>query len=184
MKKTLLVLMILMLLPNTVFAHTGLKSSTPNDKEIISQPLTEILLEFNTALEKLSTFTLIDTQGQKVIVDNINVDENKLKGTFKSPLPNGDYTVNWKIVGEDGHVIERSFAFSVKMAEENKQSSSHAAQPEQDRLAPVVNGDNQNAYNEKVKVPEKSNNIMNYVWIALGAVVVIGILVITLRRRT
>lgn len=72
-KRILIMISILLLLPATAFAHTGLENSTPSDKETITKPLNEIVLQFNTNIENLSTFTLTDKQGQKVKIDNIGV---------------------------------------------------------------------------------------------------------------
>jgi LPXTG-motif cell wall-anchored protein len=183
LKRLMLTVFLLILLPTTAFAHSGLKSSTPNDKEIITKPLNEIVMEFNTNIEKLSTFTLLDKQGQKVIVDNIAVEGKKLKGTFKDPLPNGDFTVNWKIVGEDGHVIERGFTFTVKMPEGVKEKPTSTPQPtEQVQQIPAP-------YEEKqtVEAPSqttgKDNNYMTLIWTGVCALLLIGVLVITMRRR-
>ena len=35
--------------------------------------------------------------------------------TFLQPLENGDYKVEWKIIGADGHPIEGDFSFSVNV---------------------------------------------------------------------
>ena len=85
MRKILFILTLLLLLPTTVFAHTGMESSSPKDKETVTAPLTEIVLTFNTNLEKLSTFTLLDVQGQKG-VDTIAVEGAVLKGALKTFL--------------------------------------------------------------------------------------------------
>jgi methionine-rich copper-binding protein CopC len=176
LKRLLITLLLLMLLPTTAFAHSGLKSSTPNDKEMITKPINEIVMEFNTNIEKLSTFTLLDKNGQKINIDNMAVEGEKLTGTFKDPLPNGDYTVNWKIIGEDGHVIERSFTFIVKMSEVVKDTPTSTPQPtEQVEQTPAP-------YEEKQTV-EAAPSQMTLIWTGVGALLVIVVLVITMRRR-
>ena len=34
---------------------------------------------------------------------------------FLQPLKNGNYIVDWKIIGTDGHPIEGTFSFSVEV---------------------------------------------------------------------
>ncbi|MCY9667396.1 copper resistance protein CopC [Paenibacillus alginolyticus] len=191
MKKIIFIIMLLMLLPTTAFAHTGMESSSPKDKETITGPLTEIVLTFNTNLEKLSTFTLLDKQGQKVNVDTVAVEGKLLKGSLKTPLPNGDYTVNWKIVGEDGHVIERSFTFTVNMPEQatvnmpeqaNKTPEPTSQVTEPTPSAPSGAADTKEPV-ETAPVQTPSNAKNTFIWIGVGALLLIGIVGFTMRKR-
>jgi methionine-rich copper-binding protein CopC len=179
MKKIIFVLMLLMLIPTTALAHTGLESSTPKDKETITNSVKEIALTFNTNLEKLSTFSLLDKQGQKVNVDNLSVEGKILKGTFNNPLTNGDYTVNWKIVGEDGHVIERSFTFAVNMPEQVKEASTLTPTPSE----PVKESSKEQTPIQTASVLTPSNDKNIFVWIGVGVLVLIGLVGFTMRKR-
>jgi hypothetical protein len=178
-KKILFTICLLLLLPTTASAHTGLESSTPADKETITKPLNEIVLQFNTNIENLSTFTLTDKQGQKMKVDDIKVEQKKLVGTFNDPLPNGDYTVNYKIVGEDGHIIERSISFFVNMPNEVKQT-----QPtEQMEKAPSPQDNRATSETKPVQPAKNKSSNFSLVAISLGAIILIIILGIIIRRR-
>jgi methionine-rich copper-binding protein CopC len=182
LKRLLITILLLTLLPTTAFAHSGLKSSTPNDKEIITRPLNEIVMEFNTNIEKLSTFTLLDKQGQNVNVDSIAVEGKKLKGALKEPLPHGDYSVHWKIVGEDGHVIERGFTFTVNMPDKVKETAKAAPNSiEQVQQAPI--SQEQKQTRETASVQANNYYVMILIWTGIGILLMIGVLVITLRRR-
>jgi copper resistance protein C len=178
LKRIILFACLLVLLPTTALAHTALKSSTPSDKETVTKPLTEIVLEFNTPIENLSTFTLLDKKGQKVKVDHIAVEDKVLKGTFKKPLPNGEYTVNWKIVGEDGHIIERSFTFTVNAPEEKKLTPTETAEK--------TPASKDNKQEMKPNKPEPTNNdknnFMMYLFIGASLVVLLIMTTLLLRR--
>jgi methionine-rich copper-binding protein CopC len=182
LKRVMITVFLLILLPTTAFAHSGLKSSTPNDNEMITKPLNEIVMEFNTNIEKLSSFTLLDKQGQKVNVDSIAVEGKQLKGTFNHALPNGDYTVNWKIVGEDGHIIERGISFTVKMPEEVKETPTTSPEPtKQVQKTPILQ-------DQKLTMEPASAHANDYfytivIWTGVGVLLLIGVIVITLRRR-
>lgn len=191
MKKVILILCVLMLLPTTALAHTSLENSSPKDMETVVAPLTEIVLTFNTDIEQLSTISLSNQQGQQVDVAAKTVDGNVLKGTFSDPLPNGEYIVNWKIVGEDGHVIERSFNFTVNIPE---QSTEKDAGPDDESPSPSTPADdtpsepaNENQNEEPsnqtlpVQAPSNDNNLM--MWIGAGILVLVIILGLTMRRR-
>lgn len=57
---------------------------------------------------------------ESIPVDDIAVEDNILSGTLSTPLENGDYSVNWNIIGADGHLINGEVPFSVEMpASEN-----------------------------------------------------------------
>lgn len=94
-------------------AHSGLTSSSPADGEEVAEDVHEIVLEFNTKIETTSTIKVFNAIEEEIIVSNIQVIDNKMTGAFKSPLDDGEYTVNWKIIGADGHPIPGSYAFVV-----------------------------------------------------------------------
>ncbi|KKB34712.1 copper resistance CopC family protein [Bacillus thermotolerans] len=119
MKKIFTILFFLLLtFSSPVFAHTGLKDASPSEGETVTEELQEITMEFNTAIENGSLFTLLDENGIEVAFEDIRLDKNKLIGTTSEPLIEGRYTVNWSIVGEDGHLIKGEYAFTV--AQDNK----------------------------------------------------------------
>lgn len=107
------VLLSLVLIPTSAFAHTGLENSTPQDQQVVTE-VKEIVLEFNTKVEKTSNFTVKSEQGEVIEVSNVQINGKVMKGDITKPLQDGSYTVNWKIVGTDGHPIEGKFSFVVK----------------------------------------------------------------------
>jgi len=120
MKKIILASLLLILaLPLSVQAHTTLTSSTPAEGEVIQEKLEEVQLTFGTVIEKGSTMTI---QGEDMVheLENITVSDNVLTGTLAQELPNGAYTIQWKIIGADGHPIEGQvpFAVNIEPAEE------------------------------------------------------------------
>jgi hypothetical protein len=73
----------------------------------------EIIMEFNTEVEPLSSFKLTKEDGTELKIGNIEIIENRIVGTFDERLPNGAYTADWKIVGRDGHPIQGDFKFTI-----------------------------------------------------------------------
>lgn len=109
---------------SSVSAHTGLESSFPADGETVKKEVKEITMEFNTSIEKGSLFTLLDDNGIEVALEDIQLNDNKLVGTTSEPLKQGRYTVNWSIVGEDGHLIKGEYTFTVTQDNKGREDSS------------------------------------------------------------
>lgn len=98
---------------NAAYAHTGLKSSVPEKDQIVKEAVRELKMTFNTVIEPVSKFEVVDEKGVKREIADLSVSRSSMTGTLESPLENGTYTVNWSIIGEDGHRIKGSYAFQV-----------------------------------------------------------------------
>lgn len=184
MKKMMLLCCVLfMLMPVQVFAHSKLTESTPAADETIAESPTQISMKYNTTISSVSTFTLVNEAGEVQQVDNISVNHDELTGEVSSPLANGVYTVEWNIIGADGHPIEGNYSFTVQAAEPEPTA---AVEPETDAVEPEENAtptpdtdvepEETNAADSNQQVTEQTeaaNNSTN-VW----PYVVIGILIV------
>jgi methionine-rich copper-binding protein CopC len=110
-------LILLFAFTTTVSAHTGLTSSSPAEGEDITEDVYEIVLEFNSKIESTSTVKVFDESKEEIIISNTQVSDNVMTGVFMSPLDNGTYTVEWKIIGADGHPIQGTYSFMVSQDE-------------------------------------------------------------------
>lgn len=100
------------------FAHAGLVSSTPKSGARLTALPTEVKLEFGKNL-----LTLGDAQTNVLVVkdpDGVQIDksDSAISGRFLSASldpsdKGGTFTVDWRIVSEDGHPVEGSFQFLV-----------------------------------------------------------------------
>lgn len=115
-KISLIASMLFFLLGTTVLAHSHLETSSPLNGEVLTQPLKDITLTFETTLESTSTFTLEDTKGTAIPLSKVSIVGNKLIGSLNNELPNGGYKIHWKIIGTDGHPLEGDIPFSVQLA--------------------------------------------------------------------
>lgn len=97
-------------------AHTKLKESTPASDEVLQTPPSEIKLIFSGKLEDaLHTMELASEGGEAIPFDPPALDETRKILTAALPeLPNGKYTVSYRVISADGHPIEGSFAFEVQ----------------------------------------------------------------------
>jgi len=115
MKKGLsIIILLLFLFPSMASAHTKLVSSNPSNGQIITEPIKQITLEFEEALEQLGTIKLYKA-GTATAVTNVQVKENKLIADLPNDLENGDYKIEWKVVSEDGHPVTGQIPFKVQL---------------------------------------------------------------------
>ena len=102
-----------MSLSNSAFAHSHFGESNPADGEVITEPLHEIVLEFDGKIEQGSYIDVTTTSGQVIELQETIIGEGTLTGTVAEPLPNDEYQVNWSIISVDGHPLEGDFSFTV-----------------------------------------------------------------------
>lgn len=119
---------LLIFIPSVGYAHTHLESSNPEDGTILNENVEEIVLRFDTPIEKLSTMTLT-RDGENIELQTQTVTNNSLIGKVSNPLENGKYQVDWKIVGEDGHVIEDRISFEVNIEKVATEEAEEAEEP-------------------------------------------------------
>lgn len=119
--KKIIVLFVLAIfaLPTIGQAHTTLSSSTPAEGTAVTETLEEVVLTFGTVIEQGSAMTL-ESEGKTYEFNNMSLSDNVMTGTLNEELPNGSYTIQWKIIGVDGHPIEGEvpFELAVEIAEE------------------------------------------------------------------
>ena len=146
MKKVIYATLVLLFtFSSTGFAHTALTSTSPADGEEVTEDIYEIVLEFNTKVETISTVKVFNQNKEEIIVGSTQVSDNVMTGGFMSPLDNGTYTVEWKIIGADGHPIRGTYSFIVSQDE-----LEDPAAPEETQETPVA------PIEETVEKPEES----------------------------
>lgn len=114
MLKLSIVFFTTILLSSQALAHTQLTSSVPENGSIVTNAPKELILTFEN-----------DIRLTKVILTQKGVDTTKLKLDKKikfqtnyrfilDDMNNGDYSVEWRGLGEDGHVMKGTLTYSVK----------------------------------------------------------------------
>ncbi|WP_158301742.1 copper resistance CopC family protein [Paenibacillus mesophilus] len=168
---TLLVSIMLLLTPIAAYAHTGLQSSSPARGETVDKPLNEIRMEFNTDIESLSTFEIRNGNNETLKLSGIGVNKSTMSGKLDSALPNGEYTVTWKIIGRDGHPVENKFSFAVKLAQQETPKPAES----------VSAGVNANKQQEAAPVPAANSNDGSSTLIATSILVAAAVLIVLFR---
>lgn len=114
MKLRLLTLSALMAVAAAAQAHTHLEASVPADKSRVQAP-GAIELHFSEAA-RLTSLTL---QKGKEAAQPLKPLPSKAAAKLSVPveaLSAGEYVVNWRVAGDDGHVMTGKFAFTVDPA--------------------------------------------------------------------
>ncbi len=108
-----------LLTPSVASAHAYLVKSVPASRATLFNSPGKIQLWFNERLEpKYSFASVLDPDGKRVDSDNAQVlaeDPKRLSIGVKK-LPAGKYTVKFRVLSVDGHVVEQSFPFTIREA--------------------------------------------------------------------
>lgn len=173
-----------LLISTSVSAHSTLESSSPSDGETVQEQLMEITMQYNTSIDPMSTFTLTETSGKEVSVET-TVNDNVLSGTIDRPLANGEYTVEWNIIGADGHPITGTYAFTVDLPDSAGDEANERATDDEDGTATEANMETENAATTDTESSGEGSST-NYTLIgviALAAILIITMVVLGRKNR-
>ncbi|WP_217913817.1 copper resistance CopC/CopD family protein [Miltoncostaea marina] len=114
-------LVVALLLPATAFGHAVLKSSSPAaDSKLAASPAA-VTLTFTEPVQLLEErdADVVDSDGTVVSTSarKLPGDARVLEVALRAGLPEGTYTVRYKIIGADSHVIRGLFVFGVGTGE-------------------------------------------------------------------
>ena len=115
MKKFILSALIGMFMSGVAFAHSPLKATMPADGETVSGNPEMLHIIFAKPV-RIIKVTLTHTMGEMTHEEKLELPSKQFEKEmlfqpeFKGP---GDYTINWRALGKDGHAIKGSFKFKV-----------------------------------------------------------------------
>ncbi|MET9340966.1 copper resistance CopC family protein [Nonomuraea sp. NPDC003804] len=95
-------------------AHDALKSSTPKKNATVAT-LEQVELEF-TSTPKLPFVIVRADDGAEMQAGKPEIDGKVVRQRLKGVLPDGGYTIAFRVVSSDGHPIEGEIPFAVKGA--------------------------------------------------------------------
>ncbi|WP_341201306.1 copper resistance CopC family protein [Planomicrobium okeanokoites] len=116
MKKFITIAFLLLFLPVTAHAHSGLSSSTPAEGATLEGSPEEIQFLFESPIQQ-GVMTIKDEAGNTIEVADINFSEMELTGQLPDELPNGAYTVDWNAISQDSHEITGTLTFNIAAEE-------------------------------------------------------------------
>lgn len=103
---------LLLVVPNAA-AHTYLDTTTPQDGESVTAELQTIVLTYSGQIEEGSTFNVQASDGTRIAIDSITLQDGVLTGQLSAPLVNDTYKVMWNSISQDGHPLSGEFSFTV-----------------------------------------------------------------------
>lgn len=167
--------------PNAA-AHTYLDTTNPEDGAVVTETLQSIELTYAGKVEVGSTFKVMSSNGEEIETVSMDLVDGVLTGTFDTPLPNDDYTVEWNSISEDGHPLSGQFSFTVDapVAEEPVEEAVTEENEEQVEADETIQTNE--AETTTADDDEASNNTLLYI---IGAILLLIIIVsiITVARR-
>ncbi len=102
---------------SVVFAHAAMINSEPGRRAVLTIPPREIALCFNENVEaSFSTVDLFDNAGKPFLL-TAPVQDRQKPACLVVPLPelpNGAYTVKYRVLSVDGHVVDYGYGFRLE----------------------------------------------------------------------
>src|SRR4051794_11830327 len=102
-------------LPAAALAHATLLRSNPRAGTVVAHAPARIVLHFDQPVQDAGT-TVVAGSGASVLAGHARLehgDSRSLVVPLRSGLANGDYTVRWRVVSADGHIVSGVVAIGV-----------------------------------------------------------------------
>lgn len=147
------------------FAHSHIGETVPADGEVITEKLSEIVLNFDGKIELGSTIELFDSKNNKIELNEIKIENSQLIGKLNDNLLNDEYKVEWSIISADGHPLQGTYSFTINVEEEPVTEEKETVQTKEVEII------KEDASENKSETQNSST-----VWIALGIAAVILLL--------
>jgi methionine-rich copper-binding protein CopC len=111
------ILVTLGLAPGLAWGHAALVRSTPAQRATVARAPERVRLWFNEPVEaKFASISVWDAQGQRIDQRDgrVGPEDPKALSVGLPALGPGTYTVRYRVLSVDGHVVEGAFRFTVR----------------------------------------------------------------------
>jgi methionine-rich copper-binding protein CopC len=116
-RAALAALLVCLTVPATAAAHAVLVKSSPARRAVLAAPPSRVELTFNERLEPAySTMSVSAADASRVDDGTVTVgpeDPRRLAVGLRA-VPPGTYTVRFRVLSVDGHIVEGTFPFEVR----------------------------------------------------------------------
>jgi copper transport protein len=114
--------------PATAFAHASIRSAWPSYRERLAFPPREVVIHFDQTVELLpNAIEVLDANGTDLAGPAHLVDHGI--AAHLALLPKGPYTVRWKALSTDSHVVSGVYTFGVHVPAPNVSAAVGAEGP-------------------------------------------------------
>jgi methionine-rich copper-binding protein CopC len=105
--------------PSSAQAHAALVSTFPTKAAIVPTSTSRVSMLFGEDIlvikgKNPNSISVTDSRGMKVSTGVAIVSGTKISNALTAPLTAGKYTVKYRVVSADGHVVSGSYTFTVK----------------------------------------------------------------------
>jgi methionine-rich copper-binding protein CopC len=118
---------VLVMLGVTASAHAHLQKSSPADNSVITTAPPNLVLNFSEA----ARLTALSIQKDNEPLQNLKPLPTAAAQQISVPLPPltpGTYSVNWRVVSDDGHMMAGALHFTVAADRATDHPADHSAQ--------------------------------------------------------
>jgi methionine-rich copper-binding protein CopC len=115
-RAALAALLLVLLVPATAGAHAVLVKSSPARRAVVAAP-PRIELVFNERLEPAYSTVSVWTADNRRVDDGkvvVGPEDPRRLAVGLPPMPGGTYTVKFRVLSVDGHIVEGTFPFEVR----------------------------------------------------------------------
>jgi len=96
-------------------AHNALVEATPKRNAVLREAPAGIKLKFlQTVDDRSLSIDVVGAEKQKISTQAPKADGKLATVEFADPLPDGEYTVTYRVVSHDGHPVQGSYGFTVR----------------------------------------------------------------------
>lgn len=110
----LLAVLVALAAPAAAFAHASIRSESPTYAQRLSAAPTQVVIRFDQTVDVLpNAIEVLDANGK-----NLAKPAHTIARGIVAPLPKlpaGPYTVRWKAMSNDGHVVSGVYTFGVRV---------------------------------------------------------------------
>jgi methionine-rich copper-binding protein CopC len=115
MKNSIVGIALAVLLPSLALAHAQLSASMPADQQSLQSPPKALMLHFTEAVRLTALTIARDGEGPKQ-VGSLPAGSMKDFSIAAPALAAGHYSVSWRALAADAHVMTGTFTFTVDAA--------------------------------------------------------------------
>ncbi|MPZ92579.1 MAG: hypothetical protein GEU68_13255 [Actinobacteria bacterium] len=110
-------LVLILLTPGVAAAHAIIDRTEPGIDKVVEESPKKVVMFFSEPIEvTFGGLRVVDTRGRRVdegATQLVPGRDDAAEVALRRDLPNGTYTVGWRVVSADGHPIEEAFVFHI-----------------------------------------------------------------------
>jgi copper transport protein len=95
------------------WAHARLVSSTPGNGGVLASAPLRVTIRFDDTVRVLGGTTVVANDGKRPVTAGKPSASGRVVTIPLRKLRDGDYTVRWRVLSDDGHTVDGVFAFAV-----------------------------------------------------------------------